>query len=281
MIKFNKKLTAFLIAVLSSTTLGTSNLYALEDSAEAVGVFDWIPLPATLSRFPNMGSYKDHYIHSLKIETNAAGRFELTVKLPEDLTAGDATSITLPEVWRNADGDRFHFRSAKGNLECTAYDSWMGASCKVLHLDFGSNTTERVEFVKAKYAGTRKADPLADVAFNTQAEPFGRIRFSDPEFLVEGAMQAIGHWQTQITAEDGSVLDTIVFFDFDRGAYQDVNQSALIGGLYFVDNTVDGGWGRSDDDMGWFKLTFNGDSFTGTWGRHDSDDPLGTWIGHR
>ena len=46
MITFNKKLTAFFIAVLSCTSLGATNLYALEDSAEAVGVFDWIPLRA-------------------------------------------------------------------------------------------------------------------------------------------------------------------------------------------------------------------------------------------
>ena len=229
---FNKKWTAILIAVLGFSSLATSKVYALEDSAFAVGVFDWIPLPATLSRHPDMASYRDHYIHSLQIETNAAGRYELTIQIPEDLSAGVPTFITLPEVWRNAEGDEFHFHSSKGILECGANESWMRASCKVVTLDLTGDMDARVNFVRHKYAGTRKENPLADVAFNTAAEPFGKIRFSDPEFLVEGSMQGNGKWQTEIRSNDGTVLNTVVFLDFWRGAYRDVNQGVLINGLY-------------------------------------------------
>ncbi len=113
------------VTAASFSALSNDKLYALEDTVEAVGVFDWIPLPATLTKYPNMASYRDHYIHSLKIETNAAGHYELTIQIPEDLSSGIKTFITLPEVWRSNEGNDFRFHSEKGTLECQAYESWM------------------------------------------------------------------------------------------------------------------------------------------------------------
>ena len=69
--------------------------------------------------------------------------------------------------------------------------------------------------------------------------------------------------------------------DFSRGVFDPGGDKAgLLSGFYYTDATAEGGW-NLDGEYGWLKFTFDGDSFTGTWGDHDSDTPRGEWNGVR
>jgi hypothetical protein len=279
MLKLFTPVTIALVAALSAPA------FALESEATLEGVFNWIPLEETLNAHPEVGAYRDIYLHKIEIST-VNNRFQMKVTLPEDLSAGAGTVLTIPEADRGYDEfDNFYinFRGPKGHVICYPGDSWMGTKCDVEHLAIPYTNEEREAFTAEKYKGTDREAGMRSISVLSHAEPFGDFNFYEPGSMVEGSSQGNGHWTTEWQLESGTMTTAPVYIDFYRGTINLGDHTLMISGLFYTDSLCEGTWNKGEsDDYGWFKINIDGDRFYGSWGRYpETEFPLGSWTGSR
>lgn len=278
-----------LTAFMTSLT-GVPSAFALEDHATTAGVFNWIPNPQTLNAHPEVNSYKDFYIHEIKFDKQNDGTFKMSILLPEDLSAGkklvvslNETSRQLPDDPDSGDNTTFKFASNNGTATCYAGTSWNQGSCS--RIDFYNLPTPRADattFIAKKYKDTDRAPPLGTIAYYFSAEPFGSISFSDTDSLLEGSALGNGRWKSRYQAANGQWIDAPMNIDFYRGTYMVGTSAGLLGGLYYTDDVVEGGW-NFKGSFGWFRFKFIDRRFVGEWGIYENDAQVikGRWDGER
>ena len=200
--------------------------------------------------------------------------------MPDDLSAGTSVIVSLEETARRPDLNEFDFAGPQGKFTCTALESWMTAFCNVEFLNLGPSPAQNLAYLNNKYEGTGRIYGQDLLARSFGAEPFGNIAFYDPESLVTGSDQGNGRWNTIYTDANGRRQNAVVAIDFDIGTYKVNGRNGTIGGIFYEADVMEGGWSIGES-YGWFKFRFVGSTFSGTWGMHDSQAPIGTWNGTR
>lgn len=256
---------------------------AVEDHAVVAAYFTWIPTDGTSDSHPEIGPYKDHYFHEIAFDRRPNGRFQVKIKLPDDLSAGRERYVTLQETDSDPGEGLYSFGGTQ--LVCSVGDSWTDGGCDVhLYPLTDIPESELRAYAEHKYRGSHKQVGMGSVAALVSTEPFGTIGLTEPDQVHDGALQGNGTWQTRRQRADGSWVEEEMTVDFSRGVFAAPTAPVvgLLSGFYYVDNVVDGGWGFSDEDFGWFRFTIEGDTFDGVWGTwDDTDTPLGRWTGTR
>jgi hypothetical protein len=277
-----------LLTIIAAMTVAPS-AFALEPTTVA-GNFNWIPKPATLSAYPEVGPYRDHYVHEITFARDPQdGLWTMDLLVPEDLSAGRRTVIHLKDNPAAQDGgaDVYTFETAPdaqghvGKIICTPGDTWEDGGCDVKLYAIPVSQQELGDYTRNKYRGTDRAHAMGAVAERTGIEPIGTLGLTNAEFFVDGGLQGTGHWQTRWQQPDGLWIDTSMTIDFWRGTFDPGGPTAgLLGGFYYTDNVGEAGWSFGDD-FGWARFEFNGDTFTGSYGHHGDDTPIGQWTGVR
>lgn len=258
--------------------------FAIEDEITVMGVLKWTPSETTLNANPSLSNVSQHYVHEVHIKKEVDERYRMTVRLPEDLTAGRLVTISLKETAAPREPDRYVFEGETASASCRALFTWARhASCDLRFTSLPVPTADVQAYVLDKYQGHAFAPLMEQFTGLFATEPVVLLEFVKAQVFLPGALQGNGHWEAAIETEPGVWKNTTLIIDFDRGTYKVDRQAFVLRGLWYERDVAEGGWAKDDDTFGWVRFKFQGSTFSGEWGVYENDQALkrGLWRGSR